>query len=40
MILFYLKITKSKSLKLNNETNTNPIPKDKMKNKCEVLNIF
>ena len=31
MIIFYLKITKNKSLKLNNKTNTNPIRKDKMK---------
>ena len=31
MIIFYLKITKTKSLKLNNKTNTNPIQKDKMK---------
>ena len=30
MIIFYLKITKNRSLKLNNKTNTNPIPKDKM----------
>ena len=30
MIIFYLKITKNKSLKLNNKTNTNPIRKDKM----------
>ena len=27
MIIFYLKITKTKSLKLNNKTNTNPIQK-------------
>ena len=25
MIIFYLKFTKNKSLKLNNKTNTNPI---------------
>ena len=25
MIIFYLKVAKSKSLKLNNKTNTNPI---------------
>ena len=31
MIIFYLKITKNKSLKINNKTNTNPIRKDKMK---------
>ena len=31
MIIFYLKITKNKSLKLNNKTNTNPKRKDKMK---------
>ena len=31
MIIFYLRITKNKSLKLNNKTNTNPIRKDKMK---------
>ena len=31
MIIFYLKITKTKSLKLNNKTNTNPIQKYKMK---------
>ena len=31
MIIFYLKITKNKSLKLNKKTNTNPIRKDKMK---------
>ena len=31
MIIFYLKITKNKSLKLNNKTNPNPIRKDKMK---------
>ena len=31
MIIFYLKFTKNKSLKLNNKTNTNPIRNDKMK---------
>ena len=31
MIIFYLKITKNKSLKLNNKTNTNLIRTDKMK---------
>ena len=31
MTIFYLKITKNKSLKLNNKTNTNLIRKDKMK---------
>ena len=31
MIIFYLRITKNRSLKLNNKTNTNPIQKDKMK---------
>ena len=31
IIIFYLKITKSKSLKLNNKTDTNPIWKDEMK---------
>ena len=31
MIIFYLKITKNKSLKLNNKTNTNPIRKNKAK---------
>ena len=31
MIIFYLKFTKNKSLKLNNETNTNPICKNIMK---------
>ena len=31
MIIFYQKITKNRSLKLNNKTNTNPIRKDKMK---------
>ena len=31
MIIFYLKITKNKSVKLNNKTKTNPIRKDQMK---------
>ena len=31
MIILYLKITKHKSLTLNNKTNTNHIRKDKMK---------
>ena len=32
MIISYQKITKNKSLKLNNKTNTNPIPnKNKIK---------
>ena len=31
MIIFYLKITKNKSLKLNNKANTSPIRKDKVK---------
>ena len=31
MIIFYQKITKNKSLKLNNKTHTNPIRKDKIK---------
>ena len=31
MIILSLKITKNKSLKLNNKTNTNPIQKEKMK---------
>ena len=31
MIIFYLKITKNKSRKLNNKTNTDPVRKDKMK---------
>ena len=28
MIIFYLKITKNKSRKLNNKTNINPVRKD------------
>ena len=40
MIIFYLKITKHKCLKLNNKTNTNnPIGKHKMK-RNKVLNVF
>ena len=31
MIIFYLKLTKNMSLKLNKETNTNPIRKDEIK---------
>ena len=31
MIIFYLQITKNKSLKLNNKSNTNPIQNDKIK---------
>ena len=31
MIIFYLKITKNKSLKLNNKSNTNPIRNNKIK---------
>ena len=40
MIIFYLKITKNKSLKLNNKTNTNPIRKDKMKRNAKYLMYF
>ena len=31
MIIFYLKLTKNMSLKLNKKTNTNPIRKDEIK---------
>ena len=40
MIIFYLKITKNKSLKLNNKTNTNPIRKDKMKRNAKYQMYF
>ena len=40
MIIFYLKFTKNKSLKLNNKTNTNPIWKRYNEKKREVLNLF
>ena len=40
MIIFYLRITKNKSLKLNNKTNTNPVPKDKMKRNTKYLMYF
>ena len=40
MIISYQKITKNKSLKLNNKTNSNPITKRQNEKKCSVLNLF